>query len=298
MPARPIASSPPQRARSAPIRSPDGVGNPLADVLGADYHQRILLLNLEGTDWLDTSGIGWIVTEYRALQVGRWPAHPLRRAAAHPERPALRASRFHHRHRRRSRRRSIPGQARNPDMRNDNAPDAELEPADDALWHRRRFHRPGLRRAGAARSRRATPRQRPVLLRRGALHPRSPPATWACCSASPSCRPSWAAAASPTSRAWPAWTSPRSAGPRTAGGSSRAATRSIDLRINTLPTLYGEDCTMRLLDRADAAAVAGQARADPPRLQPPAADAQRAGGPDPGHRADRLGQDDDAVRRA
>jgi general secretion pathway protein E len=58
------------------------------------------------------------------------------------------------------------------------------------------------------------------------------------------CRPCWCRG----SRSWPAWTSPKSASPRTAASPARGG-REVDVRVSTLPGIHGERVVMRVLDK-------------------------------------------------
>ena len=80
--------------------------------------------------------------------------------------------------------------------------------------------------------------------------------------------------------------------------SLRIAGRAVDVRVSTIPTGHGERVVLRLLDKQagrldldalgmDAATQRADRRADPQAARHPAR-----------HRPDRLGQDDDALRRA
>ena len=72
----------------------------------------------------------------------------------------------------------------------------------------------------------------------------------------------------------------------------------VDLRVSVLPTMFGESVVMRILDRSvvmldlDVVGMPDGILAVVPRGDPQA-QRHRAG-----HRADRLGQDDHALRRA
>ena len=54
---------------------------------------------------------------------------------------------------------------------------------------------------------------------------------------------------SPDSRFWRRWTSPRSAFRKTAPSPLRSGDKRIDLRVSTVPTVYGEKMVMRILDK-------------------------------------------------
>src|SRR5262249_45999204 len=46
-------------------------GTPLENLLGPDCYHRPVLLNLERTDWIDSSGISWLIVSHkRFLQCG------------------------------------------------------------------------------------------------------------------------------------------------------------------------------------------------------------------------------------
>lgn len=53
--------------------------NPLQAALGDNYHERVVLLSLENCDWMDTSGIGYLVMEYKRFKAagGRIVLHSL-----------------------------------------------------------------------------------------------------------------------------------------------------------------------------------------------------------------------------
>jgi hypothetical protein len=92
-------------------------------------------------------------------------------------------------------------------------------------------------------------------------HPSRADGEWTCASATgstacctrPRCRPSSSASSppsSPASRSWPTWTSPRSGCRRTAASACASSGEEIDVRVSTMPTVYGESVSLRLLMRS------------------------------------------------
>ena len=77
-----------------------------------------------------------------------------------------------------------------------------------------------------------------------------------------------------------------------------AAGRMLDIRVATLPTVEGESVTMRLLDKSRERADARGARALRRDARPARGHRLQADGRPARHRADRLGQVDDALRGA
>ena len=47
-----------------------GEGNPLEGLLGATCFSRKVLLNLERTDYIDSSGISWLIVNHKHFQQG------------------------------------------------------------------------------------------------------------------------------------------------------------------------------------------------------------------------------------
>jgi len=74
--------------------------------------------------------------------------------------------------------------------------------------------------------------------------------------------------------------------------------KHYDLRVSFLPTTHGQSCVMRILDRGNITVSIKGPGLRRRRLRPLPADHQAAQRHLPGHRADRLGQDDHAVRGA
>ena len=77
-----------------------------------------------------------------------------------------------------------------------------------------------------------------------------------------------------------------------------AAGRMLDIRVATLPTVDGEAVTMRLLDKSREVPTLGVARPLRPDERADGRDPRPADGGAPRHRADRIGQVDDALRGA
>ena len=105
-------------------------------------------------------------------------------------------------------------------------------------------------------------------------------------------------ASSRASRSCPTSTSPSVASRRTAALSVTHEGRKIDLRVATLPTVWGEKVVMRILDNTTATldlADLGILDAQPRDLRELLHEAVRH---DPRHGSDRLGQVDDALRHA
>ena len=78
--------------------------------------------------------------------------------------------------------------------------------------------------------------------------------------------------------------------------SLRIGTRSVDVRVSTLPSAHGERAVLRLLTRGGAPDLAAVGMAGQPAALRAAG--RRAARHHPRDRPDRLGQDHDAVRRA
>ena len=80
--------------------------------------------------------------------------------------------------------------------------------------------------------------------------------------------------------------------------SMKVGGKQLDLRVATLPTVYGEKVVIRILDKSQRAAAPRGPRVPRGRLQAVLGVVQQAVRRDPGHRADRVGQVDHAVRDA
>ena len=72
----------------------------------------------------------------------------------------------------------------------------------------------------------------------------------------------------------------------------------MDLRVSTLPTLFGEKVVMRLLDKSHVQLDVNKLGFDERAIEPLPHGDRQAVRDDPGHRTDRLRQDDDALRGA
>ena len=77
-----------------------------------------------------------------------------------------------------------------------------------------------------------------------------------------------------------------------------AAGRLLDIRVATLPTVEGESVTMRLLDKSRSAPTLEELGLSDEMREQLAGIVSQADGRAARHRADRLGQVDDALRRA
>ena len=74
--------------------------------------------------------------------------------------------------------------------------------------------------------------------------------------------------------------------------------QEIDFRVSTIPSLYGETVVLRVLDRSAVSFEYGKLGLSAPVIARLDAALQLPNGIAPGDRADRVGQDDDAVYRA
>ncbi len=171
---------------------------------------------------------------------------------------------------------------------------------------RRRGRRPARELRGRARRQARQPDRRPGASsgapRTSTSRPKA--ATCACASASTACcrtsRPSrgaWPPGWSRASRSWPTWTSPSGACPRTGASGSSSTGRHVDLRVVTLPSVHGEGVVMRVLDKSVVVELdkLGMAEAEREVLRKGLRRDPRRGAR---HRADRLGEVDDALRGA
>ena len=72
----------------------------------------------------------------------------------------------------------------------------------------------------------------------------------------------------------------------------------IDIRVSTLPTVFGESIVMRILDRTRVELDFTKLGLEPATQAKPASPDDAAERNHPGHRPDRQRQDDDALHRA
>ena len=107
-------------------------------------------------------------------------------------------------------------------------------------------------------------------------------------------RSAWRTGSRAGSRSWPTWTSPSGACPRTAASALTVGGRALDLRVATLPTVYGEKIVMRILDKSNVLLQLSELGFAPRRARAVRGALLAALRRGAGHRPDRLGQVDDA----
>ncbi len=75
----------------------------------------------------------------------------------------------------------------------------------------------------------------------------------------------------------------------------RVGGRDIDLRVSFLPTVHGEKCVLRVLDKSNLSASMDKLGIDAGDVCPLQERGGRPARVDPGHRADRFGQNHHAL---